>query len=148
MTPEIAALAAWSEPRPLRAAIEDAPRLPGVYLIYAGTPVEELVYVGMAGERRGKGLRDRLRIYVTGKAGLSGFGEAALDRAVADPEWLRERADEAAAGRALRGKDFAALAVQRLNPIVRWAVAPSRTEARQLERDVGAVCERLWNRRI
>ena len=69
------------------------PRLPGVYLAREGA-TGELVYVGMAGERRGQGIRERLTIYARGKALASGLGEAVFDRALADPEWLRDRLTE------------------------------------------------------
>ena len=59
--------AAWTRFDPLPAA---APRLPGVYLAATAT---ELVYVGMAGDRRGAGLRGRMSAYCTGKAAVSGL---------------------------------------------------------------------------
>jgi hypothetical protein len=57
-------------------------RLPGVYLARQGDH-DDLVYVGMAGERRGQGIKGRLIVYSRGKAAVSGLGEAALDRALA-----------------------------------------------------------------
>ena len=47
-----------------------------------------IVYVGMAGERRGKGIRGRLNVYGSGKALVSGLGEAVMDRALADVDWV------------------------------------------------------------
>jgi hypothetical protein len=58
----------------------------------------ELVYVGRAAERSGKGVRERLRIYVTGRAPHSGLGNLALERAFADVDWLRERLARVEAG--------------------------------------------------
>lgn len=66
----IAALAAWSPWTPFALAIQQAPRLPGVYLARQ-TATGPLVYVGMAGERRGKGIKDRLTVYYRGKAAVS-----------------------------------------------------------------------------
>ena len=43
---------------PFDAAATAAPRVPGVYL--ARQAAGDLVYVGMAGERRGQGVRARL----------------------------------------------------------------------------------------
>jgi len=80
-----------SEWRPFPAAITDAPQLPGVYLL-RGPTTKLIRYVGMAGERigggRAQGLRGRLTVYRSGKGAVSGFGEAALDRALADPKWV------------------------------------------------------------
>src|SRR5215213_7907958 len=42
-----------------------------------------IVYVGMAGERRGQGIRGRLNVYGRGKALVSSLGEAVMDRALA-----------------------------------------------------------------
>jgi hypothetical protein len=47
-------LAAWSPWLPFAQAAADSPRVPGVYLARRGK-LGELVYVGMAGERRGAG---------------------------------------------------------------------------------------------
>ena len=69
-------------------AVRVAPREPGVY-VARERPTGQIVYIGMAGERRGQGIRGRLRIYLTGKAAVSGLGEAALDRALADPAVAR-----------------------------------------------------------
>jgi hypothetical protein len=43
----------------------------------------------MAAERRGQGIRGRLTVYRRGRAAVSGLGEAAMDRALRDPDWLR-----------------------------------------------------------
>jgi hypothetical protein len=45
----------------------------------------DLVHVGMAGERRGQGLRGTLTVYRRGKAAVSGLGKAVLDRGFPDP---------------------------------------------------------------
>jgi hypothetical protein len=71
----------------------EVPRQPGVYLARQGA-AGPVVYVGMAGERSGQGLRGRLRRYTSGKALASGLGEAVFDRALADANWLRERLAE------------------------------------------------------
>lgn len=65
-------------------------------------PGGDIIYVGMAGERRGQGVRGRLAIYGTGKGLASGLGEAVLDRALADPDWLQQRLDEVHAGQPRR----------------------------------------------
>ena len=77
-----------------------------------------VVYTGMAGERggsRGKpqGLRGRLAVYTTGKALASGLGEAVLDRALADPEWLRQRLTALEANGARRAKQWSVAAFAR-----------------------------------
>lgn len=74
----------WSRWIPISEAVQSAPTVPGVYMARLG-PAGSVVYVGMAGERRGKGLRGRLGAYVRGKGLVSGLGEAVMDRALADP---------------------------------------------------------------
>jgi len=119
----VESLAAWSAWVPLVEAVASAPIEPGVYMAREGAhgPV---VYVGMAGERRGRGVRGRLSVYSRGKAAVSGLGEAAMDRALADPAWLRARLAEAEAGRPERAAAWARLALQRSDLHLRWAIAP------------------------
>lgn len=148
----IETLAEWSAWVPFSAAIESAPRLPGVYMAREGHG-GPLVYVGMAGERRGsgnrpQGLRGRLAVYTSGKALASGLGEAVLDRAVADPIWLRERMVEVEAGQPRRAKDWGRLAFERADLYVRWASTTDKASARDLESrclDLMAKVD-LWNR--
>ncbi len=90
---EAADLAEWSSWLPFEDACRAAPREPGVYLLRE--PTGQIRYAGMAGERAGsgrpQGLHGRLSVYWSGKAAVSGFGEAALDRAVADPDWVEQQ---------------------------------------------------------
>jgi hypothetical protein len=87
----VAELGEWSPWLAFTDALTGAPRLPGVYLFRAPR-TGQVVYAGMAGERVGsgrpQGVRGRLSVYRTGKGAVSGFGEAALDRALSDPEWV------------------------------------------------------------
>lgn len=145
--PALERLADWSDPMPLVEAVAVAPKLPGVYILYCGDP-HGPAYVGMAGERRGAGLRQRLGVYASGKGAVSGFGEAAFDRALADPAWVAERLAGAEAGEPRRAKSVAALAVGRLEPRVRWATTADGAEAKELEDAVLAVVPDLWNRRL
>jgi hypothetical protein len=55
----VESMAARSSRRPFAVAAATAPRSPGVYLARQGE-AGDLVYVGMAGERREQGLRGRL----------------------------------------------------------------------------------------
>lgn len=143
---DVAGLAAWSAWVPLANAGEHAPRSPGVYM--ARDEAAVTVYVGMAGERRGQGLRGRLLLYLTGKAAVSGLGEAAFDRALADAVWVRERLAHIDKGEPERAKTWARLAVERADLQVRWAETTDRAAARQLERDVltALKAQALWNR--
>jgi len=50
---------AWSDWVPLNVAVQDATTSPGVY---AARTEGQLVYIGMAGERRGQGVRGRLTV--------------------------------------------------------------------------------------
>lgn len=139
-------LAAWSAWVPLREARPVAPTTPGVYVIgLAGSPV----YVGYAAERSGRGLAGRLGVYLSGKAAVSGFGEAAFDRALADPSWVSERVRAAEASRQPeRAKAWAAAAVERLPFEARWASTTDGSAAKELEKAVIAVLRPgLWNRR-
>jgi hypothetical protein len=74
-------LADWSPWLPFEAAVQQAPLLPGVYMARTPGATNEVVYVGMAGERRGRGIRGRLTVYQRGRAAVSGLGEAVMDRA-------------------------------------------------------------------
>lgn len=140
-------LAEWSAWLPVAEAYAVAPRLPGVYLAREGVD-GPIVYVGMAGDRRGEGLRGRLRVYVGGKGAVSGLGEAAMDRALADAEWLRVRLAELEQGRPLRAKGWAALALARADLHVCWAVTDDQQGAVALERAVQLSFDGapLWNR--
>jgi len=107
-----------------------------------------VVYVGMAGERRGHGIRGRLAVYSSGKGAVSGLGEAAMDRAVADVEFLQARLAEVEAGQPARVKAWAQMAIERADLHVRWATTSDRQAAMNLERAIlSALIEtKLWNR--
>lgn len=148
-------MATWSEWVPFGEALASAPLVPGVYLAREGTS-GPIVYVGMAGERAGrtgtgkpKGLRGRLGVYVTGKGLASGLGEAVMDRALADPAWLRQRLTEAERGEPRRAKAWGRAAFDRAQLHVRWTTTPDRASASALERRVIAALREveLWNRR-
>ena len=135
----VAKLARWSEWVPFVDALTDAPRVPGVYLFRApGT--RHIIYAGMAGERAGsgvpQGLRGRLRVHLTGKGAVSGFGEAALDRALADPSWVEKQLRLLSEQGPQRAKVWAANAIQRVSPEVCWATCSNGSSARALERQV------------
>lgn len=109
-------MADWSPWVPFEQALPAAPLLPGVYMARVGAD-GPVVYVGMAGERAGggrpKGLRGRLSVYASGKGVVSGLGEAAMDRALADLGWLRERLAEIERGEAKRAKEWGQAAMAR-----------------------------------
>ncbi|MCH0538376.1 hypothetical protein I3F58_02125 [Streptomyces sp. MUM 203J] len=101
----------------------------------------------MAGERSGDGLRGRLRRYTSGKALASGLGETVLDRALADPDWLRARLTEAEQGRPMRATDWGRTALERAGLYVCWSVTDDRPAARTLERAVLSLdTVPWWNR--
>jgi hypothetical protein len=140
-------LAEWSAWVPLAVARAEAPTVPGVYLAREG-PDGPIVYVGMAGERRGRGIRGRLDVYSSGKGLVSGLGEAAMDRALADPAWLRERLHEVEQGHPMRAKAWGQAALTRADLHICWTVTGDRISALALERvvlDTLADVE-LWNR--
>ena len=112
----------------------------------------EVVYVGMAGERAGggtpKGIQGRLLIYTRGRGAVSGFGEAALDRALADAAWLQQQLDAMESEGPKRAKVWAQDAIARLDAEVRWAICDDASGARALEKQVEKVLGPygLWNR--
>jgi hypothetical protein len=141
------AVADWSAWLPLGEAVTSATTSPGVCMARTGE-AGPLVYVGMAGPRRGRGVRGRLETYERGKGAVSGLGEACLDWALADPDWVGERLAEVKDGTPLRAKGWARLAVQRADLHLRWAKTVDADEARSLERSVLAKLEgaAIWNR--
>jgi hypothetical protein len=140
-------LAMWSAWLPFGEAATKAPRLPGVYLARQGM-TGGLVYVGMAGERRGQGVRGRLTVYRRGKGAVSGLGEAALDRALADTEFVQRRLNELRAGESQRASAWAQKALAWADLHIRWAVTIDRPAAAALERAVldALHAAPLWNR--
>lgn len=142
-------LAQWSRWAPIGEALAMAPRSAGVYMARQG-PHGPVVYVGMAGERNGKGIRGRLGVYLSGKALASGLGEAVFDRALADPDWLRARLDEVDAGEPIRAKRWGKAAFKRADLYVRWATTPDRESALALERRCmeELLGHGLWNRQL
>lgn len=139
-------LAAWSNWEPFIDAAPRAPVTPGVYQMRGrdGT----IVYVGMAGERKGQGIRGRLSIYRRGKGAVSGFGEAALDRALADATFIEDHLAAVRLGRPARTAQWAKDAISWLDVEVRWAECATRTEALALEHLVVKLlsAHALWNR--
>jgi hypothetical protein len=144
---DVDALATWSPWAPIAVATPAAPLTPGVYMARQGA-AGPTVYIGLAGERRGMGLRGRLTVYTRGRGMVSGLGEAALDRALADPAWLRERLTEVEADAPRRAKDWGAAAVAHADLHVRWAQVADRAAAVVLERQVLTALHELplWNR--
>jgi hypothetical protein len=140
---ELASWSAWTSFDLLPAA---APRLPGVYLAATTT---ELVYVGMAGDRRGVGLRGRMTAYCTGKAAVSGLGRAVLDRALNDEDFFNRRLTALTVGESLDAKGWAALAMREAGLSLCWAITADRAAAVDLEKHVLAALheQQLWNLR-
>jgi len=71
-----------------------------------------------------------------------------MDRALADPDWLRSRLIQVKNGTVWRTRDWATAALERAQLRVRWATTDTGLEARQLERTVlnALVSVALWNR--
>lgn len=138
----------WSEWVPFHAVMTLAPRTPGVYMMrLSEEPERGPVYIGMAGERKGNGIRGRLAIYFSGKGAASGLGEHAFDRALADPAWVEERLVEAHEGRSMRATKAARSAIDHLGLEVRWTCVPTRAEALHVESElVQEYKQQLWNR--
>jgi len=139
-------LAAWSDWASFETAAPVAPLTPGVYQMR--TSDLSIVYVGMAGERKGMGIRGRLSIYRRGRGAVSGFGEAALDRALADAPFVQERLEALRGGQPRRASVWAKDAIQWLNVEIRWAECATKTEAEALEKAAIELLLRhaIWNR--
>lgn len=135
---DVCDLAGWSDWAPFPDAVLEAPRGPGVYL-FRDADSGVIRYAGMAGERAGsgrpQGLYGRLGVYRSGKGAVSGFGEAALDRALADPAWVASQLESLRSDGPRRAKEWARDAVLRLAPEVCWAVCADRDDACHLEED-------------
>lgn len=139
-------IANWSEWQPFSSATRIAPRVPGVYQLRLKSGL--IVYVGMAGERRGQGIRGRLSVYRRGRGAVSGFGEAALDRALSDVNFIEEHLDHVKAGTPSRASAWARDAIQWLDVDVRWAACTTGEAASVLERAVVELLlvHGIWNR--
>jgi len=124
----------WSEWIPFAQAANEAPALPGVYMFrQQGSDSNPPLYIGAAGERNGKGVRGRLRIYSSGKGATSGLGKHAMDRALADPAWVKELLQQAEAGTADKVESVARRAIDRLDGEIRWVTCVHRKAAIVLE---------------
>jgi hypothetical protein len=145
----VAPLARWSQWGSLADAALRAPTTPGVYLARSGAS-GPLLYVGHAGERAASqpGLRGRLGVYARGRGAVSGLGEAALDRALAEPIFVRQRLAHLEQGHEERAKDWARAALAWANVHVCWAVTADKASAKALEDQVLRALEdqELWNR--
>jgi hypothetical protein len=152
--PSVGQLATWSDWEPFSAGVATVPRQPGVYLFAVRG---QIVYVGMAGERAGrdgqrapKGLRGRLARYASGRAAASGFGEAVLDRALADGDFLKERLRVLEQQGPERVLEWARAALDHVDAWFCYTTCPTATAAVTLERSVEAELRRLglepWNR--
>ncbi|KSU67635.1 hypothetical protein [Arthrobacter sp. NIO-1057] len=124
----------WSPWLPFEQAAATAPVAPGVYMVRrTDQPDAAPIYIGAAGERSGKGLRGRLKIYSSGKGATSGFGKHAFDDALKDPQWLRQLAEEAEAGTPSTIQTVARRAIDRLDLEVRWVTCIHRKAALLIE---------------
>jgi hypothetical protein len=148
---QVGHLADWSPWLPLATGVAQAPRQPGVYLFREpGTQVVR--YVGMAGERAGggrpRGLSGRLLAHLTGQEAVGGFGEAALDRALADAAWIEAQRARLDADGPRRARRWAADAIAWLGPEVSWVTCHERADALHLESEVELLLRPcgLWNR--
>lgn len=152
-TAEIAEPAAWSPWLAFTPAnVATAPMTPGVYLFRRSTTspnANDIVYVGRAGERRGKGVRERLRVYVSGRAPHSGLGNLALERALADVNWLRDRLERVESGETMTVQDWARDAVASADLDFSFATTADGAASVRLEHETIAAlhARELWNRR-
>jgi hypothetical protein len=146
-------LKGWPKWMPIATASSgSAPREPGMYMARTG-PNGPVIYVGMAGERSGKGktkpqgLKGRLSAYLSGQGLGGGLLGITFDRALANPAFLRERMAEVDAGKPLRAKDWATAALVPHDLHVRWIVRADPAAARKLEEECLMILKDagLWN---
>lgn len=104
------------------------------------------MYVGKAGERAGRdgqrapqGLWGRLGRYASGKAATSGFGEHVLDRALADPAFVRGRLHHLETVGPERTVRWALAAIEWVSPEVCWTTTATGEAALVLEAAVKAL---------
>lgn len=132
-------LGPWSRWTPIEKSREVAPRQPGVYMARTGRD-GPVIYVGMAGERSGRGtkrpqgINGRLSAYLSGQSLGGGLLGQSFDRALRDPTWLRERIADLETGKPARAKDWGKAALVPHNLHVRWKVCKDTASARDLER--------------
>ena len=130
-------LGPWSAWTPIEKSREAAPRKPGVYMARTGRhgPV---IYVGMAGERSGRGtktpqgINGRLSAYLTGQGLGGGLLGRSFELALSNPAWLRARIADLEAGKRPRAKDWGKAALVPHNLYVRWARSLDRHRHRTL----------------
>jgi hypothetical protein len=146
---EIDLLATWTRWLPFSEGARTIDRLPGVYSMRSG---DRIVYVGMAGERAGSGkpsgMRGRLARYTSGRAAASGFGEAALDRALADVAFVRQQLTALEQGEPRRTTEWAKNAIVWHGVELRWTVCKDADAARGLEAQIVKMLRPhwIWNR--
>jgi len=148
---EIDLLATWTKWVPFSEGARTIDRLPGVYSMRSG---DSIVYVGMAGERAGSGsskpsgMRGRLARYTSGKAAASGFGEAALDRALADVAFVRQQLNALEEGEPRRTTEWAKDAIGWHRAELRWTTCADADAARGLEDQIVRLLRPhgIWNR--
>lgn len=143
---DVEALAVWSDWAPFFEAAPAAPTKPGVYMIRL--PETGIVYVGMAGPRKGFGIRGRLNIYRYGRGAASGFGQAAMDRALATPAFIAQQTVPLENGTPRTSVQWARDAIAWWNPDVRWAETEDKLAAEMLEARAENILRHqgLWNR--
>ncbi|WIB33222.1 hypothetical protein [Curtobacterium sp. MCSS17_005] len=148
---EVDMLAQWTDWVPFFDGARSIDRLPGVYSMRSG---DRIIYVGMAGERAGSGkskpsgLRGRLARYTSGKAAASGFGEAALDHALADVAFVKQQLATLEGGEPRRTTEWAKEAIRWHRVELRWTICSDADTARTLEDQVVNLLRPygIWNR--
>ena len=80
---------------------------------------------------------------------MSGLGEAALDRALADPIFVKQRLHLLESGTAERAKDWARAALGWANVHVSWVERSTKAESADFEDELLELLEAhdLWNRK-
>lgn len=93
------------------------------------------------------GLARTNSVYWSGKGAASGSGEAALDRALADPDWVKQQLKRLRTPGPSRRRSEFATPCSRLNLEASWAVCADKTDALYLESRAEVLLRPngLWN---
>jgi hypothetical protein len=123
-------LASWTNWCPLADAVEDPPNAnkPGVYRVRHRESRNEF-YVGCTHRRP---VVHRLREYMAGRD-LNGLGEAVLDLALNDEEWLQSRLDGVRKHKRMTAVEWAQAALEHADVEVSLSFTDPGEAARELE---------------
>ena len=126
----LAGLADWTPWMILDEAVEDAPKLPGVFLARRGKDGPIIHLEDIVDET--KGLRARFSNYAGRKGMTYGLGLLVINDALNDPAFLRKQLGKVEAGGYRRLHDWSRAAFDHQRIMVCWATTRSGAAAEEL----------------